>query len=72
MASMHTKVSMTNEKTGEQLVFVDESGVTTEMTRRYGRALYGYRVDEVAPAGRRRTLTVLGAVAFPIGWLACP
>jgi transposase len=29
-----------------QIIFVDESGVTTEMTRRYGRALNGARVEE--------------------------
>jgi transposase len=52
-----------------QLVFVDESGVTTEMTRRYGRALYGARIDEGVPAGRWRTLTVLGAVSLS-GWVA--
>jgi len=52
-----------------QLIFVDESGVTTEMTRRYGRALRGARVEEGVPAGRWRTLTVLGAVAVS-GWVA--
>jgi len=39
------------------------------MTRRYGRALHGARVDEGVPAGRWRTLTVLGAVAIS-GWVA--
>jgi len=38
-----------------QLIFVDESGVTTEMTRRYGRALNGARVEEGVPAGRWRS-----------------
>ena len=52
-----------------QLVFVDESGITTEMTRRYGRALHGARVDEGVPAGHWRTLTVLGAVSIS-GWVA--
>jgi transposase len=52
-----------------QLIFVDESGVTTEMTRRYGRALNGARVEEGVPAGRWRTLTVLGAVGVS-GWVA--
>ena len=52
-----------------QFVFVDESGVTTEMTRRYGRALHGARVDEGVPAGHWRTLTVLGAVSLS-GWVA--
>ena len=52
-----------------QFVFVDESGITTEMTRRYGRALHGARVDEGVPAGHWRTLTVLGAVSVS-GWVA--
>lgn len=43
-------------------MFLDESGVTTEMTRRYGRAPRGERVAEGAPAGRWRTLTLLGAL----------
>jgi transposase len=45
------------------LVFVDESGATTEMTRRYGRAFGGQRVREATPAGHWRTLTVLGAMS---------
>ena len=43
-------------------MFLDESGVTTEMTRRYGRAPRGQRVAEATPAGHCRTLTVLGAL----------
>ena len=46
----------------ERLVFVDESGVTTEMTRRYGRAPRGERVREATPAGHWSTLTLLGAM----------
>ena len=46
-----------------RLVFVDESGATTEMTRRYGRAPGGQRVREATPAGHWRTLTVLGAMS---------
>jgi transposase len=44
-------------------VFLDESGVTTEMTRRYGRAPRGERVREAAPAGHWSTLTLLGAMS---------
>jgi transposase len=44
-----------------RLVFLDESGVTTEMTRRYGRALRGERVREATP-GHWSTLTLLGAL----------
>ena len=43
-------------------MFLDESGVTTEMTRRYGRALRGERIREASPAGHWRTLTLLGAM----------
>jgi transposase len=44
------------------LVFLDESGVTTEMTRRYGWGLRSERVREAIPAGHWRTLTVLAAL----------
>ena len=43
-------------------MFVDESGVTTEMTRRYGRAPRGERVREATPAYHGSTLTLLGAM----------
>jgi len=46
-----------------QWVFVDESGVTTEMTRRYGRVPRGERVREATPAGHWSTLTLLGAMS---------
>jgi transposase len=46
------------------LVFLDESGVTTEMTRRYGRAPRGQRLREGAPAGHWHTLTLLGAMTL--------
>ena len=45
-------------------VFVDESGATTEMTRRYGRAPRGERVREAAPCWPlEHTLTLLGAMS---------
>lgn len=43
-------------------MFVDESGVTTQMTRAYGRAPRGQRVGESTPQGHWRTLTVLSAI----------
>ena len=52
-----------------RLIFLDESGVTTEMTRRYGRARRGERVGEGTPCGHWRTLTVLGAIRAS-GWAA--
>jgi transposase len=45
-------------------VFVDESGVTTEMTRRYGWAPRPERVGEAVPVGHWRTLTVLAALTW--------
>jgi transposase len=51
------------------LVFLDESGVTTEMTRRYGWGPRSERVREAVPAGHWRTLTVLAALT-PKGVLA--
>ena len=47
----------------ERLVFVDESGVTTKMTRRYARAPRGVRAGGSAPFGGWRRLTVLGALS---------
>ena len=47
----------------ERLVFLDESGATTEMTRRYGRAPSGERIREATPAGHWSTLTLLGAMS---------
>ena len=47
----------------QRMVFQDESGATTEMTRRYGRAPRGERVAEGTPAGHWRTLTLLGAMS---------
>ena len=45
-------------------MFLDESGVTTEMTRRYGRAMRGERVRDAVPAGHWRTLTLLAALGL--------
>lgn len=39
------------------------------MTRRYGRAMDGARVNEGVPAGHWKTLTLLGAVGIS-GWVA--
>lgn len=47
---------------------MDESGVTTEMTRRYGRVAGGQRVNDSAPVNWR-SLTLLGAVGLT-GWVA--
>jgi len=59
----------TNQLDPAKLIFLDESGVTTEMTRRYGRGPGGARVREGTPGGHWRTLTVLGAIRLS-GWVA--
>jgi transposase len=46
----------------EDLIFLDESGVDTAMTRRYSRAQGGQRAVGDAPAGHWRRLTLLGAI----------
>lgn len=48
----------------ERLVFLDESGVSTQMTRRFGRARGGRRVHESTPEGSWKMLTVLGAMSL--------
>jgi transposase len=47
----------------DRLVFVDEAGVATDLTRSHARAPRGQRAHGTAPAGRWRRLTVLGALA---------
>ena len=48
----------------ERLIFLDESGVSTQMTRRFGRARGGRRVHESTPEGSWKILTVLGAMSL--------
>ena len=45
------------------MIFLDESGVTTRMTRFYGRAPGGQRVHEGTPEGNWQILTLLGAMS---------
>jgi len=45
-----------------RLVFLDESGVKTNMTRLYGRAYQGTRCYDAAPVGHWETVTVLSAI----------
>ena len=44
-----------------RLIFVDETGIDTRMTRRHARAARGRRAPGKVPFGRWRRLTVLGA-----------
>ncbi len=45
-----------------KLVFVDESGANTAMTRTRGRVARGERVPGAVPHGHWQTLTMLGAI----------
>ena len=45
-----------------RLIFLDESGVKTNMTRLYGRASRGKRCHDKAPDGRWKTVTVLSSI----------
>jgi transposase len=47
----------------ERLVFVDETGITTKMVRRFARAPDGARARGSVPFGGWRRLTVLGALS---------
>jgi transposase len=44
------------------LVFLDETGLSTDMIRRYGRALGGARCVDNAPAGHWQTLTFIAGL----------
>jgi transposase len=46
------------------LIFLDESGVSTQMTRRYARAPRGVRVHDTIPEGNWKILTILGAMSL--------
>ena len=54
----------------EQLVFIDESGAKTNMTRLRGRALGGGRVRDSAPYGHWCTTTMIGSIRLD-GKIAC-
>jgi transposase len=54
----------------DDLVFVDESGVATNMARRYGRAEGGQRVRGTVPQGQWERLTILGGLTLG-GLTAC-
>ena len=47
----------------DRLIFLDESGVSTQMTRLYARGTGGARIHETTPDGRWKILTILGAIS---------
>ncbi len=46
----------------ERLVFIDETGASTKMARRYGRARRGERCQAPVPHGHWKTTTFVGAL----------
>ena len=48
--------------TPSRLVFIDETSVKTNMTRRYGRAKCGHRLVDAVPHGHWKTTTFVGAL----------
>jgi transposase len=46
----------------ERFVFIDETWVTTNMTRRYGRATRGQRLVDAVPHGHWKTTTFIAAL----------
>jgi len=52
------------------LVFIDESGIATDLVRRYGRARTGERAVGRAPYGRWERLTLFGGLSLK-GLIAC-
>jgi transposase len=51
----------------DRLVFVDESGANTQMTRRYGRSAIGQRLVCAVPQGHYQTTTMIAAVRLQEG-----
>jgi transposase len=46
------------------LIYLDQSGVTTSMTRLYARCLGGKRIHEATPGGHWKILTILSAMSL--------
>jgi transposase len=53
-----------------RLVFLDETGIDTRLTRAYGRAPRGRRATGKVPRGGWQRLTVIGALALDGGMVA--
>jgi transposase len=59
-AEFHRRILSTDP---QRLIFLDESGVTTSMTRLRARSLSGRRIHEPTPGGHWKIMTVLGAMS---------
>jgi transposase len=60
-AEFHRRILSTDP---QRLIFLDESGVTTSMTRLRARTLSGRRIHEATPGGHWKIMTVLGAMSL--------
>ena len=52
-----------NELDPAQLIFIDETGASTKMARRYGRSLRGRRLDGPLPHGHWKTTTLVAGLS---------
>jgi hypothetical protein len=57
------RVEVMDQVDPDRLVFLDESGLDTRLTRVYARAPAGQRAVGRVPGGNWRRLTILGAMA---------
>lgn len=48
----------------ERFVFIDETGINTDMARRHGRSLRGKRIQEKLPRNTPKPLAVIGALSL--------
>lgn len=55
-----------------RLVFIDESGVNTRMTRRYGRARRNHRAYDAAPVNYGKTTTIVSSIRLDGSAVALP
>ena len=55
-------VHMISEADSDKLVFLDESGVNTDMTRHYGRAVGKERAVDNAPENTPTNTTILSSI----------
>ena len=58
----------------QRLIFIDETAVTTKMTRLRGRSLHGARFEADAPFGHWRTQTffIAGLRVDELAWVIPP
>lgn len=48
----------------ERFIFIDETGINTDMARRHGRSLRGERIEQKLPRNTPKPLTVIAALAL--------